>query len=148
MDARDDSPAVDTVRRFWELLEARDWTGARALLREGLVVDLPATGERFTSAEAFLEFNAAYPEGWRIEVQRVVDSGPSITPSGEAADLVVSEVQVPQEGVGVFAVAQFAWVRGTQIVAAREYWVTCAGDQPPPWRAHLTERYDGQLTRQ
>ena len=148
MDSHDDCPAVDTVRRFWELLEARDWTSARALLGEGLVVDLPATGERFTSSDAFLEFNATYPDGWTIQVQRVVCGGPSVTPSGEAAHLVVSEVQVPQEGAGVFAVAQFAWVRRTQMVAAREFWVTCAGEQPPPWRAHLTERYDGLLAQQ
>jgi hypothetical protein len=45
----------------------------------------------------------------------------------------------------VFAVAQFAWVRDARVVAAREFWVTCAGEEPPSWRANLTERYDGRL---
>lgn len=124
----------------------RDWAKVRALLSADLVVELPATGERFTTAAAFLEFNATYPDGWRIQVQRVLCGGPSTAPNGEPADLVVSEIQVPHEGVGVFAVAQFAWVVGTRIVAARELWVTCAGEQPPHWRAHLVERYDGLLS--
>jgi ketosteroid isomerase-like protein len=138
-------PAVDTVRALWDLFEARDWTRARALLSDDLVVELPATGERFTSADAFVAFNATYPEGWKIQVQRVVCGGPSTAPGGDVADLVISEVQVPQESVGLFAVAQFAWVRDTRIAAAREFWVTCGGEEPPSWRAHLAERYDGRL---
>ena len=139
-------PAVDTVRALWDLLEARDWSGTRALLSDDLVVELPATGERFTSADAFVAFNSTYPEGWTIQVQQVLCGGPSTTPSGNPADLVISEVQVPQKGVGLFAVAQLAWVSDAQIVAAREYWVTCSGEEPPSWRAHLTERYDGRLS--
>jgi ketosteroid isomerase-like protein len=140
-----DCQAADTVRALWNLFEARDWRGARALLSDDLLVELPATGERFTSADAFVAFNATYPEGWAIQLQRVVCGGASTTPSGDAADLVISEVQVPQGGVGVFAVAQFAWVRDGQIVAAREFWVTCGAEEPPSWRARLAERYDGRL---
>jgi ketosteroid isomerase-like protein len=138
-------PAVGTVRALWDRFEARDWAGARALLSDDLIVELPATGERFTAADAFVEFNATYPEGWTIQVQRVVCGGASTTPSGEPADLVISEVQVPQESVGVFAVAQFAWVCDAKVVAAREFWVTCGAEEPPSWRGHLTERYDGTL---
>jgi ketosteroid isomerase-like protein len=140
-----DRQAADTVRALWDLFEARDWPGVRALLSDDLVVELPATGERFTSADAFVAFNATYSEGWSIQVQRVVCGGASTAPSGHAADLVISEVQVPQEGVAVFAVAQFAWVRDARIVAAREFWVTCGAEEPPSWRAHLAERYDGRL---
>lgn len=126
-------------------MEARDWLATRALLQADLVVELPATGERFISADAYVAFNATYPEGWRIQAQRVVCGGASTAPGGETAELVVSEVQVPQEGVGVFAVAQFAWTRDARIVAMREFWVTCGGEEPPSWRAHLAERYDGRL---
>jgi ketosteroid isomerase-like protein len=138
-------PAVDTVRALWDRIEARDWARARTLLADNLIVELPATGERFTSADAFVAFNATYPEGWTIQVQRVVCGGPSTAPGDDAADLVISEVQVPQESVGVFAVAQFAWVRDARVVAAREFWVTCGAEEPPSWRAPLTERYDGTL---
>ena len=144
--AHSDCPAADTVTALWDLFEARDWLGARALLSDDLVVEMPATGERYTSADAFVTFNATFPEGWTIQIQRVVCAGPSPAPGGDLAELVVSEVQVPQEGVGVFAVAQLAWVRDATIVAAREFWVTCGGQEPPSWRAHLTERYDGRLS--
>jgi ketosteroid isomerase-like protein len=142
-----DCQAVDTVLALWNLFEARDWPGARALLADDVIVELPATGERFTSADAFVAVNATYPEGWTIQVQRVVCGGASTAPSGGVADLVISEVQVPQDGVGVFAVAQFAWVRDARIVAAREFWVTCGAEEPPSWRAQLAERYDGRLTQ-
>jgi hypothetical protein len=95
-----DCQAVDTVLALWNLFEARDWPGARALLADDVVVEWPATGERFTSADAFVAVNATYPEGWTIQVQRVVCGGASTALSG-GADLVISEVQVPQEGVGV-----------------------------------------------
>src|SRR5262245_7674177 len=124
---------VDTVRELWDRFQARDWPGARALLADDLIVELPATGERFTSADTFVEFNATYPEGWAIQVQRVVSGGPALTPGGDEADLVVSEAQVPQEHVGVFAVVQLAWVRDSRIVAAREFWVVCGGEEPPAW---------------
>jgi ketosteroid isomerase-like protein len=142
-----DCRAVDTVLALWNLFEARDWPGVRALLSDDLVVELPATGERFTGADDFVAFNATYPEGWTIQVQRVVCGGASTAPNGGVAELVISEVQVPQDGVGVFAVAQFAWVRDARIVAAREFWVTCGAEEPPSWRAHLAERYDGRLAQ-
>jgi hypothetical protein len=116
-------------------------------MSDDLLVELPATGERFVGADAFMAFNATYPGGWTIQVQRVVCGGPSTAPSGDAADLIISEVQVPQDGVGLFAVAQFAWVCDARIVSAREFWVTCGGEEPPSWRSHLTQRYDGRLSR-
>lgn len=137
--------AVDVVRALWARMEARDWPSVRALLGDGLVVELPATGERFRSADAYVTFNARYPDGWTLQVQRVVAAGPSTDLDGEAADLVVSEVQVPQADVGVFAVVQLAWVRGGRVVSAREFWITCGGEEAPAWRANLVERYDGRL---
>src|SRR6476619_6566456 len=87
--------AVAVVDGVWRHLEARDWPAARALLADDLVVELPATGERFTSADAFIAFNSHYPDGWSLEVQRVVPGGRSAALDGGEAELVVSEVQVP-----------------------------------------------------
>ena len=131
--------AVDVVGTVWGRFEARDWTAARAVLADDLVVELPATGERFTSADAFIEFNSRYPEGWTLQVQRVVSAGRSTALDGGDAELVVSEVQVPHEGVGLFAVVQLARVRDALVVSAREFWVT-RGDEAPAWRASLVER--------
>jgi ketosteroid isomerase-like protein len=129
----------------WDRFEARDWKAARAVMAADLVVELPATGERFLTADAYIAFNAEYPEGWTLQVQRVAAAGASTGLDGKGAELVVSEVQVPHEGVGLFAVVQLAWVRDGLVVSAREFWVTC-GEEAPAWRASLVERYDGSLT--
>jgi ketosteroid isomerase-like protein len=133
------------VSTIWDCFEARNWAAARALMADDLVVELPATGERFRSADAYVAFNAEYPEGWTLQVHRVVSAGRSAALDGGEAELVVSEVQVPHDGVGLFAVAQLAWVRDGLLVSAREFWVTC-GEDAPAWRAALVERYDGRLT--
>lgn len=133
------------MRTIWDRFEARDWASARALMADDLVVELPATGERFRTADAYIAFNAEYPEGWTLDVHRVVSAGTSTALDGSEAELVVSEVQVPHDGAGLFAVAQLAWVRDGVLVSAREFWVTC-GEDAPAWRAALVERYDGRLT--
>jgi ketosteroid isomerase-like protein len=123
------------VREFWERLQARDWEGALARLAPGVMVDWPATGERFESAEAVVGVNRAYPEGWQIRVVRVVEDG----------DTVATEVEVPQEGLGVFAVASFWTVHDGLIRSGREFWVMASGDDPPEWRSAYARRYDGRL---
>lgn len=128
--------AEDVVRQFWRRMQARDWAGLEALLCADLTVEWPATGERFHGPEAFVAVNREYPEGWSIEVVRVV--------AGPDGDTAVSEVVVPHDGVGTFAVASFWNLRDGLVVAAREYWVQCAGEHPPSWRAGRAEGYDGR----
>jgi ketosteroid isomerase-like protein len=128
---------VEVVRAYWERMQERDWAGVLAVLDPAVVVEWPASGERFAGAEAVVGVNRDYPEGWSIEVVRVVPG-----PDG----VVVSEVEVPQEGVGVFAAASFFQVRSGRIVYGREYWVGCAAEEPPPWRKAYAKRYDGRLS--
>jgi len=35
-------------------------------------------------------------------------------------------------------------VRDARITAGREYWVTCAGEEPPPWRTRYATRWSGR----
>lgn len=128
--------ADEVVSSFWARMQARDWPGVHALLAPGVVLEWPATGERFEGADAVVAVNREYPEGWTIDVQRVVASV-----DGET---VVSEVEVPHEGLGTFAVASIWQVRDGLVIAGREYWVTCAGEEPPPWRAVHATRYSGR----
>ncbi len=130
---------TEVVRAFWERIQARDWAGVGAVLAPDVVVEWPATGERLHGRDAVVGVNRAYPEGWSIRIVRLVQDG---DPS--AAGTVVSEVEVPHEGIGVFAVASFWHVEGGLITRAREYWVQCAGEEPPAWRAELAQRYDGR----
>ncbi len=131
-----DVRADAVVRTFWERMQARDWPGVAATLAVEVEVEWPATGERFRGREAVVGVNRAYPEGWAIHVVRLVPD-----PGGTT---VVSEVEVPHEGVGVFAVASFWTVRDGLITRGREYWVRCAGEEAPPWRAAYAEQYDGR----
>lgn len=120
---------VEVVRAFWERMQARDWDGVRETLAEDVVVEWPETNERFVGVSNVVSVNAEYPEGWEIRVLRLVEQG----------SLVVAEVEVPQEGVGVFRTAAFMEVAGGKIVRSAEYWVHVGGSEPPAWRAAYTE---------
>lgn len=122
---------VETVRTFWERMQLRDWDGVRAMLAEDVLVEWPVTNESFVGAEHVVAVNAEYPEGWDIQVVRLVGSD----------SLVVAEVEVPQDGVGVFRTAAFMEVVDGRIARSVEYWVELAGEEPPAWRRSLAERF-------
>jgi ketosteroid isomerase-like protein len=127
----------EVVREFLTRMQARDWEGAHGLLAPDVVVEWPATGERFAGADAVVAVNRDYPEGWSIDVVGVVEATDGRT--------VLSEIEVPQEDVGVFAAASVWDVTGGVIVRGREYWVQCGGEEPPAWRANYAGRYTGRL---
>jgi hypothetical protein len=72
-DARSETEAL--VRRYWHLIDARDWSGMRALLHDDFVGEAPVSGERFVGAETFVRMNAEYPGGWALILIRVVADG-------------------------------------------------------------------------
>jgi ketosteroid isomerase-like protein len=119
---------ADVVRALFELMEARDWEGARATLADDAVVDWPHSGERYTDADRFIGMQRAYPEGWHIEVVRVLEEAP----------VVVSEVRVTQ-GDQVFHCIGFYEIEADRIARGTEYWVTAGGEVPPEWRRRFTE---------
>jgi ketosteroid isomerase-like protein len=123
---------TDVVTQYWRRTQARDWAGVTALLAPGLVVEWPVSGERFTSREPFVDMNRAYPEGWSIQVMRVVQQG----------DVVVSEVRVPHVEFGVVIALSFWKVNGGVIAEGTEYWVTPGSEEPPAWRSSFADRYD------
>lgn len=113
------------VRRFWDRVEARDWEAVGALLADDVVFDWRHSLERFRGRENVVGMNREYPEGWSIDVLRVLDGG----------DVVVSEVRVPFEDQAEFFVASFFEVHGGRIRRAVEYWVEAGHEEPPAWRA-------------
>ena len=76
-----------------------------------------------------MEFNRSYPEGWSIEVLRIVAEG----------NTVVSEVRVPYPSVGPYFALSFYEVDGERIASCREYWVKEAYEEPVGERACLFE---------
>jgi hypothetical protein len=118
----------EVVRALWERIEARDWDGARATLADDFVCDYPASHERFLSGDSFIAMNRAYPEGWSIEVDEIVESGSRV-----AARVHVSL------GDDMFHCLSFAEVDDGCIVRSLDFWLDDGGDPAPDWRAQFRD---------
>lgn len=115
-------PGVRTVRAFWAALQARDWAAARAQLHDAAQVSWWTSGERFDGADAFIEVQRRYPEGWTIrllELQRLDD----------ARVLSLVRVDHPPQ---TFYATSIARLDEGRIDAVDEYWATA--EPPPAWR--------------
>lgn len=121
--------AADVIRGLWDRIEHRDWEGLSGLLHEDLVVEWPASRERIVGRDNFVAVQSEYPEGWSIRVLRLLAQD----------DVVVSEVEVPHAGVGVFRAVSIWTVAEGKITHGREYWSELGVDQRPSWRENLTE---------
>jgi ketosteroid isomerase-like protein len=101
------------VSELWRRIEARDWAGVGDLLAEDFVMEWPHSRERIRGRDNFVELNRNYPEGWSIEVLRIIAE----------VDHAVSEVRVPHPALGVHYAASFFDVEAGRLKRAREYWV-------------------------
>lgn len=122
------TPSLRAVRSLFAAFEARDWAAARALLHADLQARWWTSGERFHSADAFVEVQARYPEGWRIhliELAHLQDGR------------VLSIVRVDHPPQAFFATSLFRVDDGL-IAGVDEYWATV--EAPPAWREALPGR--------
>lgn len=116
------TPSVRAVRQFWAALQARDWCAARSCLYDDVQTVWWTSGERISSADALIEVNARYPEGWTIhllEVEHLQDGR------------VMSLARVDHPPQRFFATSFFR-VDDGRIAGIDEYWATVAA--PPAWR--------------
>lgn len=120
---------AETVRIFFERMQARDWDGAAEQLSPMIHIEFTETGEHFDGPD-FLAMNQAYPEGWSIEVVETIGAGP---PAGNGPDRVAAQVRVVQ-GADTFWCAGFYTVEGGRITDGVEHWVTERSQPPPQWR--------------
>ena len=120
---------AEVVRTLWDSIQARDWGAVASLIAEDAIVEWPVSAERIVGRDNYVAVNCEYPEGWSINVLRVVADG----------DQVVSEVEVPHAQLGKFRAASFWTVTGGQIVRGTEYWSSVGADQAPLWRAAYVE---------
>ncbi|MBW8741719.1 MAG: nuclear transport factor 2 family protein, partial [Acidobacteria bacterium] len=81
---------AQVVAELWGRVQARNWFGVGELLAEDFVLEWPHDLVRLRGGPNFVEFNRSYPEGWSIEVLRIVAQG----------NTVVSDVRVPHPTVG------------------------------------------------
>jgi GNAT superfamily N-acetyltransferase len=128
------TPSLRAVRRMWAAFQARDWAAARAVMQDDLQASWWASGERFQGADAFIEANARYPEGWTIHLLELVH-----LQDGR----VLSQVRVDHPPGAYFATSLFRVDDGL-IAGIDEYWATL--ERPPAWRDALAgrSRFDPQ----
>ena len=110
------------VRALWAHVRARDWPAMRAAFADDAVLDWPCSGERRVGADTIVGVNAAYPEGWTLQVLAV---------DALADGRVHSLVEVRHGGQRFFAHSRFSF-DGPLISAAVEHWATA--EAPPAWR--------------
>jgi hypothetical protein len=118
------SAPLEVVRRLWADFQARDWAAARRLLHGDLQATWWTTGERLLGAEAFIEVNARYPEGWTIFVIDI-----SLLQDGR----VLSIVRVDHPPQRFFATSLCRLDEHGLIVHIEEFWATV--ESPPDWRS-------------
>lgn len=104
---------TEVVAELWGRIQARDWARVGELLAEDFILDWPQERLRLRGRTTFVEFNRSYPEGWSIEVLRIVAQGAT----------VVSEVHVPHPTVGPHFALSFFELEEARITSCREYWV-------------------------
>ncbi len=122
------TPSLRAVRALWAAFQARDWDAARALLDPALQVTWWTSGERFDGADAFVEVQRRYPEGWTIRLLEL----------GHLQDgRVLALVRVDQPPA-VFFATSLARVDDGRVTGLEEYWATV--EPPPAWREALGGR--------
>lgn len=121
-------PGLRRVGLFWALYQARDWSGAEALLHPQASCRWRATRERFDGAAAIVHVNAVYPEGWSIHLLELHRLG---------HELVLSLVRVDQDGRSFWAHSHFRFEQ-EWIAQIDEYWSDAAA--APAWRESLPGR--------
>jgi ketosteroid isomerase-like protein len=115
----------EIVAEHWRRIQARDWDGLGVLLADDFLVEWPNAHLQIRGRENYVGFNRTYPEGWSIEVIRVIAKGTT----------AVSEVRVPHPTVGPYYAVSFFEVEEGLLARAREYWVEERAEEPPPERA-------------
>ena len=119
----------EIVAELWRRIQSRDWDAVGDLLADDFVLEWPNARVRIRGRANFVGFNRSYPEGWSIEVLRIVAAG----------NIAVSEVRVPYPTVGPHYALSFLEVEGGQLVRGREYWVEERYEKPAPDRARWFE---------
>jgi hypothetical protein len=120
----------EVAGEFWRRIEARDWNGLGELLAEDFIVEWPNARLRIRGRANFVGFNRTYPEGWSIEVLRIVADG----------NTAVSEVRVPHPEIGPHYALSFLEIEAGLAKRGREYWVEERSEEPNPERARWFEQ--------
>jgi hypothetical protein len=115
---------MNAVERLWRAIANRDWTAVAAQFHPGVVVELPATGERLAGPEAYVLSHRLRPEEVTVRVVQVV--------TGETAIAVHAIITTPSATEHVMG---FYDLQETRIAHAVELRTALGATPPPAWRA-------------
>ncbi len=124
-----DLDAAALATRFIDALERRQWEKFGHLLHPDVVYEVPQTRERIRGRQRYVQFNREYPGDWHLSPRVVL---------GDERRAVVWFTwllgdEAPADGIAFFEVADGL------ITSITDFWPEPY--EPPPGRAHLTERY-------
>jgi SnoaL-like domain len=114
---------VNAVERLWVALRNHDWKGVAAQVHPSVVVEYPATGERFEGANEFVLSHRLRPEELSVNHVEFI--------TGDQQVAVYAVVTTP---TGTDHVMAFYRLHETRIAHIVELWVTAGTMQPPRWR--------------
>ena len=115
------------LRRYYAVIETKDWDALGELLAPDVVYELPQTRERITGREPYVRFNREYPGDWQLELTRLIVDGDRA--AGTMNFLVGGTTML---GIGLFELS------GGLIKRITDIWPVSY--DPPPGREHLAER--------
>ena len=122
--------AADTVRRFWEGVDGRDWDAVGATLADDVVYEVPQTRERVRGREAVVRFNAEYPGDWSLSITTLVTG----------RDTAATTIRFVSPGIpDATGIAFFTLDADGRIERMEDWWPEPY--DPPTGREHLVERY-------
>ena len=122
---------ADHVRRFFALLEARDWAALRPLVADDMVYEVPQTRERVRGGDAWIRFCVEFAGDWHLSVDRlVVDAA-----TREAA----VEILASLDGEPADNVAWLTFDDAGRVLRLVDRWPEAY--EPPANRPDVVERY-------
>lgn len=66
------------VRRWWTLIDRRDFEGATRLCSSAAVIDWPLSNERMASIQHWKSINEHYPGQWNASITELIAQGDSV----------------------------------------------------------------------
>ena len=103
---------MNAVERLWRALAAREWKRAEGQLHPNAVIDLPVSGQRFTSCTEYVMHHAASPEERTVHVILVVHEVKQV-----AVRLTITVGGTVEHGACFYELQDGRIARGTEIWA-------------------------------
>ncbi len=137
----------ETVEKYWQLANARDWTGLAKLLDRDFVWEIPQSGERVRGVENYLAMNENYPAGLPdIDAHRITGNKDRwvTTPSWTVLKIVgtgddyISESRVNYHDGSEWHAVDIFHFRDGKIRSQVAYFAPTL--DAPEWRARWVER--------